>query len=252
MENKIYTFPDKIGFIALVDKMSNAPLKVVNAARISYNKQKDEYDHKDKKLAKFLWTNDHTSPYRHSFYTFHIKAPLFVFRQWMKYQVGSVWKTFEIDGQEVALDIIDNFYDDDKGCSWNEISGRYVELKPEFYFPHRLRSNPPHGNKQASSEDGYKGPEQYDLGQMQHAVDKAYGIYEGLLKTGVAKEIARMILPQNIYSEAYWTCSLQSVIHFLHQRMKIDAQFEIRQYAEAIYNLLQSELTQLGLEKYEI
>jgi len=248
MNKKVFTFEDNIGFISLVDQMqNNTALKVVNSARISYNKTKEEFDDKDKKLTKFLWDHQHTSPFRHTFYTFHIKAPLFVFRQWMKYQVGSVWKTFEIDGQDVSLDIIDHFYDDDKGCSWNEISGRYVELKPEFYFPAKFRGNPPHGNKQTSEEKFYMGPVEYNLNQMAHAVDKAYSIYEGLIKTGVAKEIARMILPQNIYSEAYWTCSLQSVIHFLNQRMKPDAQFEIRKYAEAIYNLLKEDLNQIGI-----
>jgi len=248
MDKKVFTFEDNIGFVSLVDQMqNNTALKVVNSARISYNKTKEEFDDKDKKLTKFLWDHQHTSPFRHTFYTFHIKAPLFVFRQWMKYQVGSVWKTFEMDGQDVSLDIIDHFYDDDKGCSWNEISGRYVELKPEFYFPAKLRGNPPHGNKQTSEEQFYMGPIEYNLNQMAHAVDKAYSIYEGLIKTGVAKEIARMILPQNIYSEAYWTCSLQSVIHFLNQRMKPDAQFEIRKYAEAIYNLLKEDLNQIGI-----
>lgn len=248
MNKKVFTFEDNIGFVSLVDQMqNNTALKVVNSARISYNKTKEEFDDKDKKLTKFLWDHQHTSPFRHTFYTFHIKAPLFVFRQWMKYQVGSVWKTFEINGQDVSLDIIDHFYDDDKGCSWNEISGRYVELKPEFYFPAKLRGNPPHGNKQTSEEQFYMGPIEYNLNQMAHAVDKAYSIYEGLIKTGVAKEIARMILPQNIYSEAYWTCSLQSVIHFLNQRMKPDAQFEIRKYAEAIYNLLKEDLNQIGI-----
>jgi thymidylate synthase (FAD) len=253
MDNKIHIFEDKVGFVSLVDKnQQDGALKVVNSARISYNKSKQEFDDKDKKLTRFLWTNEHTSPFRHIFYTFHIKAPLFVFRQWMKYQVGSVWKTFEINGEDVKLDIIDHFYDDDKGCSWNEVSGRYVELKPEFYFPEKLRGNPPHGNKQVSMEDAYMGPVEYNLNQMHHAVDRAYAIYEGLLKTGVAREVARMILPQNIYSEAYWTCSLQSVIHFLHQRLKNDAQFEIRKYAEGIYNLVESDLTRIGLNRDEI
>jgi thymidylate synthase (FAD) len=241
------------GSVSLVDRMGqDVALKVVNSARISYNKTKDSFDEKDRKLTNFLLNNEHTSPFRHSFYTFHVKAPLFVFRQWMKYQVGSTWRTYEVGGKEVPLEVFDHLYDLDKGCSWNEVSGRYVELEPEFYFPAKLRANPPHGNKQASSENDYKGDPNYDLGQMKHAVERAYSIYNGLIKTGVAKEIARMILPQNIYSEAYWTCSLQSVIHFLHQRLKPDAQFEIREYAEGIYNLIESDLTKLGINKNEI
>ena len=84
------TLDDGIGFVALVDRMQVDPaLKVVNAARISYEKRKDEFDDKDRKLCSFLWEHGHTSPYRHSYYTFHWKAPLFVFRQAFKYQVGS-------------------------------------------------------------------------------------------------------------------------------------------------------------------
>ena len=73
--------------------------------------------------------------------------------------------------------------------------------------------------------------------------------YKDLIHQGVAKEIARMILPQNIYSEAYWTVSLQSVIHFLHQRLKPDAQLEIRLLAEGIYELIKEDLDKLGLTK---
>ena len=79
---------------------------------------------------RFLWQHGHTSPFRHSFYTFHWKAPLFVFRQAFKYQVGSGWRTYEVEGQEVSLAVFDVLFDTDKGCSWNEISGRYVEWEP--------------------------------------------------------------------------------------------------------------------------
>ena len=78
---------------------------------------------------------------------------------------------------------------------------------------------------------------------------ETYSKYQGYLKLGIAREIARTILPQNIYSEAVWTASLQSVIHFLSQRMRKDAQYEIRQYANLIYNLLETELTSIGITK---
>ena len=89
----VATLDDGLGFVALVDRMQHDPaLKVVNAARISYERQKQAFDEKDRALCSFLWEHGHTSPYRHSFYTFHWKAPLFVFRQAFKYQVGSGWR----------------------------------------------------------------------------------------------------------------------------------------------------------------
>jgi thymidylate synthase (FAD) len=244
------TLDDGIGFVALVDRMQNDhALKVVNSARISYSKKKEEYDEKDTKLCSFLWEHGHTSPYRHSFYTFHWKAPLFVFRQAFKYQVGSGWREYEVEGQSVSLQVFDVFFDTDKGCSWNEVSGRYVRWAPEFYVPLRMRSNPPHGNKQASVEL----PSDYDHeGERQRMLDEcgdAYRRYEERIGRGVAKELARTLLPQNLYSQAYWTVSLQAVIHFLEQRLKADAQYEIRRYAEAVFGLVETDLARLGIRK---
>jgi hypothetical protein len=123
-EGAVATLDDGLGFVALVDRMQSDPaLKVVNAARISYSKQKSEFSDGDRKLAGFLWEHGHTSPYRHSFFTFHWKAPLFVFRQAFKYQVGSGWREYEVEGESVALDVYDVLFDTDKGCSWNRRDG---------------------------------------------------------------------------------------------------------------------------------
>lgn len=236
---------DGIGFVGLVDSMKeHALLKTVNAARISYGKRKTELDKKDHKLINFLAEHEHTSPFRHSHFTFHIKLPLFVARQWMKYQVSSTWRTFEADGNDtgVSMEAFDHFYDLDKGCSWNEVSGRYVEWTPEFYVPMVMRSNAGHGNKQASSDL----PEDFDhrtyREEMLEECHLAYAKYLTRLESGVAKEIARMTLPQNLYTEVYWTCSLQSLQHFIKQRTHEDAQYEIRQYALMIERLLEQEL----------
>lgn len=249
--DKIDYLNDNISFISLVDQMEKDPaLKTVNSARISYAKTKDNYDDKDKKLASFLWQHEHTSPFRHSYFTFHVKAPLFVFRQLMKYQVGSGFRTYEVDGKEVSLQVFDHYYDDDKGCSWNEISGRYTQTSDQFYIPKVARANPPHGNKQSSS-DIPSDSRLHDVmkSEMEILANSAKTTYDFLIRMGVAKEIARMILPQNIYSEAYWTVSLQSIIHFLHQRLKPDAQHEIRLLAEGIYLLMESTLNKLGITK---
>jgi thymidylate synthase (FAD) len=219
---------DYVGFVDLVDKMQHdTALKVVNAARISHGKRKEAFDEKDEKLVKFLWDNEHTSPFRHTYYTFHIKAPIFVFNQWKKYQIGSTWMSNEL-------------YDSDKGCSWNEVSGRYTELEPEF------RSNTKH-NKQSSDSN----PE-LDQVVLQYriklACDEAYRTYKAFIDSGVAREQARLVLPQNIYSESYWTVSLQAVLHFLNQRLKPDAQKEIQMYAKLIKDQINTDLDRLGIE----
>lgn len=249
-QGALCTLDDGIGFVALNDRMqSDAGLKVVNAARISYNKEKSAMDAADTKLARYLWVHGHTSPYRHSFFTFHWKAPLFVFRQAFKYQVGSTWREYEADGVSISLEAFDVMFDTDKGCSWNEISGRYVEWAEEYYIPAMMRANPGHGSKQASVTLGDDFDHAGERNRMIAECEQAFALYRERIERGVAKEIARMCLPQNIYTQAYWTVSLQGVIHFLSQRVKKDAQFEIRRYADAVYRLIEDDLTNLGITR---
>lgn len=244
-----FVLDDEIGFVALVDAMQQDPaLKVVNAARISYSKQKHSFDAADGKLARFLWEHGHTSPFRHSFFTFHWKAPLFVFRQAFKYQVGSGWREYELNGESCSAAAFDVLFDTDKGCSWNEISGRYVTWEPEFYVPTRMRANPPHGNKQASVELPADFDHAGERRRMLAECQQAFALYRERLERGVAKEIARMFLPQNVYTQAYWTVSLQGVIHFLEQRLEPDAQFEIRRYAQGVAQLVRRHLEQIGID----
>jgi thymidylate synthase (FAD) len=249
-EGAVRTLDDGIGFVALVDRMkTDAALKVVNAARISYQKQKRELGEEDRKLARYLWVHGHTSPYRHSFFTFHWKAPLFVFRQAFKYQVGSTWREYEAGGESISLEAFDVLFDTDKGCSWNEISGRYVKWQPEFYLPEKMRANPPHGNKQASVELPADFDHAAERERMRAECEELFRLYRERLERGVAKELARILLPQNVYTQAYWTVSLQGVIHFLSQRLEPDAQFEIRRYAEGVFQLVQPELERVGITR---
>jgi thymidylate synthase (FAD) len=248
---------DNIGFVSLVRQATDPGLEVVNAARISYGTDKQQFDSKDKKLVNYLFEHDHTSPFRHTFYTFHVKATLSVFRQWIKYQVGSLWRTYETSTDQpnntISIDLIDLFFDTDKGCSWNEISRRYTEPKEEYYLPSVLRSNPPHGNKQSSGQ--YINPiYPSDLSYLQDPIDSmrehtkaSIKLYKQLIANGVAREQARDILPQNIYSEAYWTVSLQGLMHFLSQRTKPDAQYEIRMYALLVKEILAKDLANMGI-----
>jgi thymidylate synthase (FAD) len=243
------------GFVKLVGQTGHVGLSIVNAARCSYGRASEEYDDADRKLVGFLMQHGHTSPFRHAFFTFHVKAPLFVFRQWWKYQVGSTWREYEVDGLPVfhhdeqifeRVDIFDIQIDTDQGCSWNELSGRYKVMDPEFYVPARARRNT---GKQASEAYPGERTDEDELmrSMMMAANDNAMRYYTALLRDGIAKELARLVLPPSIYSECFWTVSLQAVIHFLQQRLAKDAQFEIREYAQAVRELLRPVWEQLGL-----
>jgi thymidylate synthase (FAD) len=192
------------GFVTLVDHMGS-DLTTVNAARISFGKQKTSFDEADEKLIKYLAEHEHTSPFRHSHLTFHVKAPIFVFRQWMKHKIAS---------------------------EFNEISGRYTEFaSDEFYLPETFRQQAK-VNKQGSEgvvEDNTRAQLIYSV-----ACENALIDYKKLLDLGVCKEQARGILPVGMYSEVYWTVSLQAVAHFIRLRKDGHAQWEIQQYAEAV------------------
>lgn len=235
------------GFVELVERTGHLT-RVVDAARCSYGSSGDDMGERDRKLIRFLLGNGHTSPLRHFFFTFHIKAPLFVFRQWWKYQVGSTWREYEVLKTEITqrelIVASDIQIDTDQGCSWNELSGRYKVMDPEFYMPEKARRNT---GKQASEDVD----EVADTLRMQkHMLDvihTAQAHYELMLEEGVARELARLVLPPTIYSEAYWTVSLQAVLHFLEQRLKEDAQFEIREYAQGVLELVRPTLAEMGI-----
>lgn len=216
------------GHVELCDGMVCDPrLKIVNAARVSFKKEVSDLSDKDIKLIDFLHKNEHYSTFRHSYFTFRVKAPLIVFRQFWKYQIGCEW----IENENVGTIQIPE-------TNWNEMSGRYVEFQPEFYIPEEIRIQSKL-NKQCSDGkllvlEGGEDP----VAHFEQTCQAIYQQYEYMIKSGAAKEQARMLLPQNIYSECMWTCSLQCALYFLHQRLKKDAQFEIRQYALAIVKLI--------------
>lgn len=207
------------GYVKLADKMGN-DLSIVNAARVSYDKESIEFSDKDAKLLNFLIREEHTSPFRHATITFEIYAPLFVARQWWKYAVAS------------------SHIDDQNG--WNESSRRYITENEEFYIPKggEWRSKP-ENSKQGSGQPlpidigGKLTNNLYDLTLM------AKKMYEHALQAGVAPEIARLFLPAyGMYVRWRWTASLQAVINFLQQRLPNDAQFEIREYAKAVKQIV--------------
>lgn len=216
------------GHVELIDGMVTDPkLKIVNAARVSFSKEVKELSEKDIKLITFLHEHEHYSTFRHSYFSFRIKAPLIVFRQWWKYQIGCDWIESENTG---AIQMPET--------NWNEQSNRYVHVVPEFYIPENIRVQSK-DNKQGSSGVLEKlSNEENSVSFFEESCKYMYDRYDLMVKSGAAKEQARMLLPQNIYSECIWTCSLQCVLYVLHQRLKNDAQFEIREYAKAVANLI--------------
>lgn len=197
------------GFVRLVDAMGS-DLSVVNAARVSYGKRKETFEEGDAKLIRYLATHEHTSPFRHAYLQFHVKAPIFVFRQWMKHQVG---------------------------CSWNEISGRYVEFpEDEFHVPALFRQQAK-VNKQGS--EGAVADQPGATAAFEAACKASVAAYKQLLEQGVCREQARCVLPLGLYSEVYWTTSLQAVAHFIRLRSDSHAQWEIQEYARAVRALVE-------------
>lgn len=242
------------GYIELDDGMFKEPkLKVVNTARVSYAKRSESLGDKDIRLIEFLLSSGHSSVLRHSYYSFRIKAPLFVFRQAWKYQVGSQWMESEEFTDTGSIEILDS--------SWNEQSGRFTEFQPEFYIPTELRKQSK-SNKQGSdglvtelieiedlSGHGITSELYTPIDYLEESIQQSFQHYQTLIGIGVAREQARLVLPVNLYSECIWTCSLQTILYFLSQRLKQDAQFEIRQYALAIRELM-SPMIEILIERY--
>jgi len=212
------------GYIELTDGMVSDPLlKIVNSARVSFQKESTVLTKKDKQLINYLYEHKHFSTFRHSYFTFRVGAPLFCFKQWWKHQIGSDF--LERDIGEVQM----------PETNWNEVSGRYVEWKPEFYIPAVWRGQSD-DNKQGSSDVVIH------VDDFEDKCNRDYDYYKSLLDRGVAKEMARMVLPPNLYSECIWTVSLQGLLYWLDLRSDSHAQWEIRQYANAIVSLMSGML----------
>ena len=216
MSNKIDVL-DK-GYVRLVDTLGN-DLSVVNAARVSYDKESNEFTSKDGKLIDFLIREGHTSPFRHAALTFEVYAPLFVARQWWKYAVSST------------------HVDDQNG--WNESSRRYITEDEEFYVPSASSwRSKPENSKQGSGE-----PIHFSLGyhytnKLKEFVEMGTKLYHDAMEDNIAPEIARLFLPAyGMYVRWRWTTSLQGVMTFLDQRLEHDAQVEIQEYALAVKDL---------------
>jgi thymidylate synthase (FAD) len=212
-----YNVLDK-GYVRLVDVLGD-DISVVNAARVSYDKESSEMSERDEKLLSFLWREGHTSPFRHAALTFEVYAPLMVARQWWKYAVAG------------------SHIDDQNG--WNESSRRYITENEEFYIPQANEwRSAPENSKQGS---GAPVPDNVGLGQyvkLMNYVERGVEFYNDALNIGIAPEQARLFLPAyGMYVRWRWTTSLHGVLNFLQQRLEHDAQVEIQEYAKAVEKL---------------
>jgi thymidylate synthase (FAD) len=203
----IKVFPPH-GWVDL-ENHSGSDLSVVNAAKVSFAKQSDGFGDEEKRVLGFLMREQHGSPFEHNYFKFHVRAPIFVVREWERHRIG---------------------------FSYNEESGRYVELRPDFYIPEIARTQ--EGKPGSYSfEDGDDFQTDHVRSSVMLHSKNAYKHYQDLLEAGIAKEQARIVLPLNTYTEFYFSCNARSLMNFLELRMASSAMYEIRAYAEALYEL---------------
>lgn len=207
------------GFVERIGVLGS-DLTVVNSARVSFGKRKETLDPNDEKLIRYLTRHHHWSPFRHVQLQFHCKVPEFVARQWYKHVVGIAY---------TEVHTVDH--------AWNEISLRYVDASNfDVYTPAAFRQQSA-DNKQASTDTPVPDPNgQLEQNYRDHCT-QALALYHKLIKQGVAKEQARGLLPLAIYTEFYWTVSLQALVNFIQLRQHPGAQYEIHAYADALEKL---------------
>lgn len=223
------------GYVKLINNMGS-DIDIVNAARVSFDKEVSTLEDKDVNLINFLVRERHDSTLRHCVMTFEIYAPLMVARQWYKHAVSS------------------SHLDDQLG--WNESSRRYITEKEEFYIPwtDQWRSAPE--NRKQGSGDAVPA----DIGakylqRLRASVERGMRDYEEALKDGIAPEQARLLLPAYaMYVRWRWTASLNALLHFVSLRLGHGAQYEIAEYANAVneYVLQYYPITAKAWNEYRV
>ena len=208
------------GYVRTVNIMGS-DLDVVNAARVSFDKEVSSLSDRDHNLISYLVKHKHDAVFRHCAMTFEVYAPLMVARQWYKHAVAST----HIDDQ----------------LGWNESSRRYVTENEEFYIPavSEWRAAPDN-KKQGSGEPLNEYHAAKYTRRMQMLVEEAHELYLEALKDGVAPEQARLLLPAySMYVRWRWTASLNALLHFISLRLDSHAQYEIQLYADAVFEEVQ-------------
>jgi thymidylate synthase (FAD) len=202
------------GFVRLDGAMAD-DLSVANSARVSFGRRKEDLDDSDRGLIKFLMRERHGTPFEHNAFRFHIRCPIFVAREWFRHRVGS----------------------------FNEFSMRYARATDDFYVPEADDVRTQVGKPGAYSFE----PVDAELAEetrerLREVYDAAYATYEELVERGVARELARAVLPVGAYTEFYWTVNARSLMNFLSLRSAEAAQREIRLYAEACETFLAAQM----------
>jgi len=194
------------GFVRLDGSMAS-DLSVVNGARVSFARRKDELDESDEGLIRFLMRDRHGTPFEHNAFRFHIRCPIFVAREWMRHRVGS----------------------------FNEFSMRYAKATDDFYVPEPEDVRTQVGKPGAYSFEPVE-PEvaEQTREELRAVYDSAFAAYERLVELGVARELARCAMPVGAYTEFYWTVNARALMNFVALRAHETAQREIRRYAEAV------------------
>ena len=194
------------GFVRLDDCMAS-DLSVVNSARVSFGRRKTEMDESDEGLIRFLMRDRHGTPFEHNAFRFHIRTPIFVAREWFRHRVGS----------------------------FNEFSMRYARATDDFYVPEPEDVRTQVGKPGAYSFEPVS-PElaEQTREEIRAVYEQAYATYERLVEAGVARELARAVMPVGAYTEFYWTVNARALMNFVALRAHETAQREIRRYAEAV------------------
>ncbi len=210
------------GFVRLVDVMGDDH-SIVQAARVSYGEGTKRLT-EDRGLIRYLLRHQHTTPFEMVEFKFHIKLPIFIARQWIRHRTANV----------------------------NEYSGRYSEMKDEFYIPSLENIRPQSTmNKQGRSDETFPTDQAEQIAaKFENSQNQMYAEYQELLDMGVAREIARINLPVSNYTEWYWKIDLHNLFHFLKLRMDSHAQYEIRVYGEAMAQIVR-EIVPVAWEAYE-
>lgn len=222
------------GYVRYIDHMGS-DLRIIEAARVSY-KSKSKGEEADKKLLFYLWKNKHTSPFEMCKITLNIKLPIFVMRQYVRHRMQNL----------------------------NEVSARYTELSEEFYIP-KIWRHQDTKNKQGGIEDNkLELKHSYNITDIDGSLyqtnniskvlegiyNQTYSFYKEMIEAGVAKEMARIILPVGIYTEIYACWDMKNLLHFITLREDFHAQAEIQEYGRAIKSICK-ELFPWTMEAYE-
>ena len=202
------------GFVRLDASMAD-DLSVVNAARVSFARRREEVDDADAGLIRFLMRDRHGTPFEHNSFRFHIRCPIFVAREWFRHRIGS----------------------------FNEFSMRYAKATDDFYIPESDDVRSQVGKPGAYSFEPVD-PElaERTREELQAVYDAAYATYTRLVEAGVARELARSVIPVGAYTEFYWTVNARALMNFVSLRAAETAQREIRRYAEACEQFLAQQM----------